>query len=415
MRGAPPKQMTDTIAAERLQSGLTDDRWVVLAGLWGLYLCFGLGQVGIAPLVSEIQADLRLSSGEMGMVLGSWQFLYIFAAIPGALFMLRYGIAAALTLGSLLVLASLLLRSIAWDFQSLLLSAALLGAGGPAISIGAPVLVGRLFSGRTLGFAMGAYITAPGVANILTFSVSEPLLLPVFGDWRIVLLIWAAISVVWVAAWIPIRRALGKDSGLGEDETPPGFALSRDRSFVVLICMAGIATLFIDHGFRFWGAEMARAAGYDGSRAGLAAASAMALGLFALLVIPPFAVTRRSHFRVTIFLAGIAASGALAMSGLRDGPFFVAGFLAMGFAVGPLLTIALIPIVGHIRLTPRQRILVVAAFFAVAEIGGTLGPLAFGILCDLTGGFEAALMVLLAVALAIPALLFGPGKRLDRR
>ena len=407
--------MADTIAAERLQPGLRAYRWVVLAGLWGLYLCFGFGQVGLAPLVSGIQAELGLTSSEMGMVLGSWQFLYIFAAIPGALFMLRHGIAAMLSVGSLIVLASLVLRSVAWDFQSLLLSAALLGAGGPVISIGAPVLVGQMFSGRARGFAMGAYITAPGVANILVFSVSEPLLLPVFGDWRIVLLTWAAISVVWVAAWIPIRRALGKDSGLGEDETPPGFALSRDRSFVVLICLAGIATLFIDHGFRFWGAEVARAAGFDGSRAGLVAASAMALGLVALLVIPPFAVTRRSHFRAAICLAGIAASGALAMSGLRDGPFFVAGFLAMGFAVGPLLTIALMPIVGHVRLTTRQRILVVAAFFAVAETGGTLGPLAFGILFDLTGGFEAALVVLLAVALAIPALLFGPGRRLDQR
>ena len=407
--------MADTIAAERWQSGLTDDRWVVLAGLWGLYLCFGLGQVGIAPLVSEIQADLRLSSGEMGMVLGSWQFLYIFAAIPGALFMLRHGIAAILSVGSLIVLASLVLRSVAWDFQSLLLSAALLGAGGPVISIGAPVLVGQMFSGRARGFAMGAYITAPGVANILVFSVSEPLLLPVFGDWRMVLLGWAAISAVWVAAWIPIRRALGRGTGPGEDETAPGLAFSGDRSFVALICLAGIATLFVDHGFRFWGAEVARAAGFDGSRAGLVAASAMALGLVALLVIPPFAVTRRSHFRAAICLAGIAASGALAMSGLRDGPFFVAGFLATGFAVGPLLTIALMPIVGHVRLTARQRILVVAAFFAVAEIGGTLGPLAFGILFDLTGGFEAALVVLLAVALAIPALLFGPGRRLDRR
>lgn len=405
--------MTDTIAEDRLQPGLGAYRWAVLAGLWGLYLCFGLGQVGIAPLVSGIQADLRLSSSEMGLVLGSWQFLYIFAAIPGALFMLRYGIAATLTAGSLIVLVSLVLRSTAWDLQSLLLSASLLGAGGPAISIGAPVLVGQLFTGRTLGFAMGAYITAPGVANILIFSVSEPLLLPVFGDWRLVLLTWAAVSAVWVTIWIPIRSTLGRDTGLGEDEARPGLVFSRDRSFVVLICLAGIATLFVDHSFRFWGAEVVRAAGYDGSRAGMVAALAMALGLIALVVIPSFAVTRRSHFRVAICLSGLVTSGALAMNGMGGGPFFVAGFLATGFGVGPLLTIALMPIVGHVRLTARQRILVVAAFFAVAEIGGTLGPLTFGMLCDLTEGFEAALLVLLAVALAIPALLFGPGKRLE--
>ncbi|WP_212526142.1 MFS transporter [Actibacterium sp. MT2.3-13A] len=405
--------MTDTMAEDRLQSGLRAYRWAVLAGLWGLYLCFGLGQVGIAPLVSAVQTDLGLSSSEMGMVLGSWQFLYVFTAIPGALFMLRHGIPTTLTVGGLIVLASLVLRGAAWDFPSLLIAVSLLGAGGPVISIGAPVLVGQLFSGRALGFAMGAYITAPGVANILTYSLSGPVLIPFFGNWRMVLLTWAAISTIFLAGWIPIRSALAGDTGPGGDPERSGLPLSRDRGFLALICLAGAATLFVDHGFRFWGMEVARSAGYDGGSAGLIAALAMALGLLALLVIPPLAVTRGSHIRVAMCLAGLVASGTLAMMGLWGRPYFVAGFLAMGFAVGPLLTIALIPIVGHVRFTPRKRILVVAAFFAVAEIGGTLGPLTFGILCDLTGGFEVALIILLAVALAIPALLFGPGKRLE--
>jgi len=147
-------------------------RWWILGGLWGLYFCFGLGFTGIPPLVQPIQAALDMSSMQMGHLLGSWQVVYMFCAIPGAYFIVRQGPVPALTIAALLILMSLILRVGATDYRSLLLVVALLGVGGPMISIGCPYLVGQMFGKSSFGFAMGAYVSAPALANMLTFAFS---------------------------------------------------------------------------------------------------------------------------------------------------------------------------------------------------------------------------------------------------
>ena len=56
-------------------------RWVMLALLWLLYITFGLVSRSIFPLVTPILTDLGLSYSQMGLILGSWQLTYIFAAL----------------------------------------------------------------------------------------------------------------------------------------------------------------------------------------------------------------------------------------------------------------------------------------------------------------------------------------------
>ena len=46
-------------------------RWWKLAGVWALYMAFGLNMAGLAPLVPDIEADLGFSHAPMGTVLGA--------------------------------------------------------------------------------------------------------------------------------------------------------------------------------------------------------------------------------------------------------------------------------------------------------------------------------------------------------
>ena len=64
-------------------------RWVVLAGLWLVYMSFGLIVTSIAPLVAPIEADLGMSHAAMGSVMGAWQLVYIASAIPCGIMMAR--------------------------------------------------------------------------------------------------------------------------------------------------------------------------------------------------------------------------------------------------------------------------------------------------------------------------------------
>jgi len=67
-------------------------RWVMLALLWLLYITFGLVSRSIFPLVTPILADLKLSYSQMGLILGSWQLTYIFAALVAGAILDRWGV-----------------------------------------------------------------------------------------------------------------------------------------------------------------------------------------------------------------------------------------------------------------------------------------------------------------------------------
>lgn len=376
-------------------------RWPMLAGLWGLYFCFGLGFTGIAPLVPLIAADLGMSSTQMGMVLGSWQFTYILASIPAAFVIKRKGVGFALILAGFTVSLSLLLRSFSTDFPSLLFSVALLGIGGPIISIGSPLLVARHFEGKQMGFAMGLYITAPALANILTFSLSTTIVLPLLNDnWRFVLLLWSAISVIFLFAWLCIVRSQQLDRQ-GNEFNWKGLKDNQYFSRIFKICVMGALILFVDHGFRAWAPEIARAAGDNAEMAGILSAAAIGLGLIALLTIPAFIVDNKSRVLVTFVLTLLIAFGVMLTTQNSMGVAFVVGLLLIGFSTGPLLTIGLLPIVKNGAFPVEQRALIIAVFFAIAEIGGMAGPVSFGILLDYYGNFDIALGVLCVSALLI--------------
>ena len=86
-------------------------RWWLLFGLWLIYGCFGLIVSSLAPLVVPIETDLAMSHAAMGSIMGAWQLVYIFAAIPSGMLLDRLGGRHALLIGGLLIGASALGRA----------------------------------------------------------------------------------------------------------------------------------------------------------------------------------------------------------------------------------------------------------------------------------------------------------------
>ena len=76
-------------------------RWLILAGVWFCYACFGLVATSLAPLVPVIVEDLGIGHGAMGSIMGAWQLVYIFAAVPCGLLLDRLGARHAIALGGL--------------------------------------------------------------------------------------------------------------------------------------------------------------------------------------------------------------------------------------------------------------------------------------------------------------------------
>ena len=51
-------------------------RWLVLLGLWLVYVTFGTTMASLAPLVEPITRDLGIGHGSMGFVFGVWQIAH---------------------------------------------------------------------------------------------------------------------------------------------------------------------------------------------------------------------------------------------------------------------------------------------------------------------------------------------------
>ena len=86
-------------------------RWVIFSGVFGVYLGFGMVAMSLAPLVGEIRSDLNLTRGEIGIALGTWQFIYILTSPIAGRVIDRLGVGYSMTIGASLVFISGISRS----------------------------------------------------------------------------------------------------------------------------------------------------------------------------------------------------------------------------------------------------------------------------------------------------------------
>ena len=102
---------------------LTDNyHWVMLLLIWSVYTCFGIVSGSLAPISPLLITDLNFTYTQMGIILGFWQFIYIFTAMPTGNIIDKWQLKKSITIGIIVMLASMILRGLSMNFISLLLS-----------------------------------------------------------------------------------------------------------------------------------------------------------------------------------------------------------------------------------------------------------------------------------------------------
>ncbi len=388
-------------------------RWFVLAGVWLLYAVFGLIATSLAPLVPNVEADLGMSHAAMGSVMGAWQLVYIFSAIPSGMLLDRLGARRALTIGVLLIGASAFGRSLAEGYWGLLLAVMLFGVGGPIVSAGAPKVITRWFTGSSRGLAMGIYMTGPAIGGVVSLTGTHSVLLPAFdGDWRGVFQLWAGLAVLAAVVWFAIAR---DDDAPLEDTTtaavlPRGATLrallTQDAVRIVLLMSIGV--FMINHGLNNWLPELLRQGGMTIVEAGYWAALPTVIGIVGSLLIPRLATPER-RFHILAALCVCATAASLLLLSTSTVPLTV-GLVLQGIARSALMTVLILTLVELPGIGERHAGTASGLFFSAAEVGGVLGPLGLGLAYDLTGDFLVGLASLAGIA---AALAFG-ARRLSR-
>lgn len=386
-------------------------RWVVLAGVWLTYFCFGVTIATLAPLVAVIEADLGFNHSSMGTVLGAWQMVYVAAAIPAGILIDRIGVRWALLLCVAIMAGSTALRAAAVDHTTLLLAVAVLGLGGPLVSIGSPRVISLWFAGSERGFAMGVYITGPLLGNILATALTHSVLMPAFDQsWRVTMLAYAAFILASGIAWLavtghPAMRRVESDRAAAERESQlRAFAdLLRIPAVRILLVMS-IGIFFLNHAFIGWLPEILRAGGMEPTAAGYWSSVPTAAAIVAALMIPRLATAGR---RMRILLALFVTAGvSTALIAAGDSWILPLALVMQGTARGSLMTIAILTLLDLPQVGSRRAALAGGMFFTSAEIGGVLGPVTVGVTGDLTGSFLAAMALIVGVCVLLIGLLW---------
>ena len=378
-------------------------RWVILTLSWLLYFAFGLIDSALSVLVTTVMTGLSLTYSQMGIILGSWQLVYIFFAQPAGLLIDYLGSYKSLFLGATIISLSAALRGIARNFESLLVFVALFGLGGPMISIGLPKLTSAWFIGRERGIATGVFTTGNAIGSIVALSITNSVMMPIVGTWNRVFLAYSLMGLMITLLWLSVGRrsqnsneVRTKSRSLGEKNTGTirkQLLQSRNVWFIVII---GVTSFLAGHGLPNWLPKILELKGMTAGEAGAAVSFLQISGIAGSLLIPRLPYTLGSK-KLAISLTLVTLGIAILILGVESGPIIWLAMMVAGATMRGLLPLLMVTLMDLPEVDSKQMGAIGGLYFSIGEIGGFGGPVVMGLLKDVTGSFIWGIIFIAAV------------------
>lgn len=364
---------------------------LVLMGLLALALNLRASLAGYPPLLETVRADLGVSAGTAGLVQAGAVLMMAAGSFGGAAFSARFGRESALGLAVGLVALGGAVRGVP----------ALVPLVGGSLLVGLGIgLAGVLLTGVVkehladrAGAATGGYVVSMMIGATVSSATAVPLAVAL-GGWSLSLTVWAVPAVLAIAVWVPVARRMPR-AARSAARTPLPW---RDPFARLVACyQAGTSMMF--YGWLTWLAPYYEGQGWSPQRAGLLLAVWSIAQIPAALLAPALA-ERRRRWR---FWAGTTlACGVVGTVGALVAPLPSVGgpwpwVVLMGIGVGAGFPLGLTVIAW--RTTDSATSAATSGLaLGVGYLCAGLGPLLMGVLIDVTGGFTAAISVLLAAA-----------------
>ena len=262
---------------------------------------------------------------------------------------------------------------------------------------------------------MGIYMTGPAIGAIVSLTLTNSFLLPVFeGNWRNVMLLWSFFAVSATAFWFFLPQSSEKESKykLETKESQIDVVLELIKKPTVMLVLILSACVFtFNHGLNNWLPELLKSHGFSSVFSGYLAALPIFVGIIGSLVIPRLAIpTRRFKILFLLCFAAFLSSLLLQFVSLD---VLVPGLILQGLARASLMTVLILTLVELPEIGEKRAGTASGMFFSAAEMGGLLGPLTLGILYDPSLGFSSGLIFLSVISgfMIIGALLLGRSAR----
>ena len=389
-----------------VNSSNPNQKWRMLALIWLVYACFGITVGSFPPLVSFISKDLDLSSTEMGLVLGAWQLVYIFTASPIGTLIDKHGVRKSVTIGMLIILVSLVLRTFAFDFLTLFITVGLFGIGGPIISIGAPKVVSEWFDGKQRGFAAGVYTTAPLAGVAIAIATAASVVEPLTGSWRGIALVYGSIIslvlVLWFFASIDPPNTTKNIDNRNPSQQSRLSDLLKIRNVQIVLLLA-LVTFLASHGFQNWLPTLLVDDGMKVTTAGNWVSIAIIAGAVSLVLIPLISKNgnRRLIMALMLFASSLSGFGIVTLDGLGQ----ISSVIIWSIARSPMIAVSMLILMDTKGVGKARMGSAAGLFYTVAEVGGFSGPFVLGAIRDITGNLDFVILSISALTLSLVILM----------
>ena len=270
---------------------------------------------------------------------------------------------------------------------------------GIGIAVVGPLLpiVVRHRAPERAALATGVYAGGIVLGATLSGALAAPIAGPA-GDWRFALAVFSALALGSMAAWLILERPGGPEADAADRPEPPRLPWGRPRAWALATVFGAQSVLF--YAAVSWLPTIYVERGWSTVDGGLLLALMNGVGLVVTFIAPALAErvgSRREHL---LAAAGFSLAGLLGVT--LTPALAVPSVVLLGIGLGGIFPLALtLPV----DLAERRE--EVGGLAAIMLFGGyvlaSLAPVVLGLIRDATGGFDAGLWVLVAVAVALAA------------
>jgi len=367
------------------------DRWRAVLLLTSARTSMGLQFQSIAAVAAGLQAELALSFGDLGVLIGLYFLPGVFLALPAAALGRRFGDRRVVLAGLALCTLGGLLCVFAPGFAVMAAGRVIAGCGAVLLNVVMSKMVTDWFAGeRDIVLAMAVFVNSfpvgVGLALLACGSVA--------GLWG-----WqAGLLVAPLACALAMALLLAGYRPHGNDRAGPASRGGIAWREAVLVCVAGGIWGIFNGGF---GAMFGFAPGYLAGLGVGAAALAVSGATWALVASVQAGGMLAQRGLAPVRLMAIGAlgwCGCLVLLALGTPPaalWVVLGGLVMGLPVGVIMSLP-----AQV-LRPESRAMGMGLFYLWLYIGhGSVPPLA-GALQDASGSAAAPFWFVAVLALAM--------------
>jgi len=376
---APPAAPTasyDVASAARPKRRLV---WLLVVAIVLAALNLRTAVTSVGPLLEQLSSALGMSGSIAGVLTTLPVVCFAVIGAQGPVLARRFGERRVVAGALACLVIGLIARVLVDSVPLFLVFSAIALIGGALGNVLLPAIIKREFP-RHIGVMTAVYTTSMAIGTTLAAGLTVPIA-DAAGGWRAGLGVWFGFAVLALLPWLGLLRRDRPTGGGHTDLTPRHLVRSRLAWLMALYFGSQSMQAYVVFG---WLARIFTDQGITAQRAGLMLAVLTALSIPISLVLPSFAARMRSQRSLVVTMFSCYVLGYTGMIiAPAAGAWVWTVLLGLGAGAFPLA----LTLIG-MRARHATGTAALSAFAqSIGYLIAGLGPLLFGVLHELSGGW----------------------------